>query len=115
MSDLSYLERNQLEKLFDMGGGYVLDFSNRTFQEFVSDSVSIDIDNPKYNYHSGSKANRLRQFFKIESNYNVGRLISDIVAYAATFPDTLTQINQLRCSINSPVVRILRRYRSVFL
>ena len=38
MARLTFIERQQLEKLFDMGGGYVLDFSNRTFAEFVADS-----------------------------------------------------------------------------
>ena len=43
MSDLSFTEKARLEKLFGMSSGYVLDFSNRTFQEFVADSVQRDI------------------------------------------------------------------------
>ncbi len=88
MSDLSFLERNQLEKLFGMGSGYVLDFSNREFQEFIADSVSLDIDEARYDYESGSKANRLRRFFKVESNHIVGKLIKDLVTYASTFEST---------------------------
>jgi len=84
MSDLTFLERNQLEKLFQMGGGYVLDFSNRTFHEFVSDAVRRDIEDPKYNYASCSKANRLRQFWKIEPNPIVGTLIRAMIDYAST-------------------------------
>ena len=61
MARLTFLERQQLEMLFDMGGGYVLDFSNRTFAEFVDDSVGKDIYNERYNYASGSKANRRRK------------------------------------------------------
>jgi hypothetical protein len=45
-----------------MGGRYVLDFSNRTFAEFVEDSVRRDIYVTRYKYGSGSKANRLRGF-----------------------------------------------------
>ncbi len=44
MSDLTFIEKNALEKLFQMGGGYVLDFTNRTFHEFVADAVGKDID-----------------------------------------------------------------------
>lgn len=65
MADLTYTEKNRLETLFGMGSGYVLDFSNRTFQEFVYDAVSRDIDDPKYNYASCSKANRIRQFREV--------------------------------------------------
>lgn len=46
-----------------MSGGYVLDLSNRTFEEFILDSVKIDIYDKKDDYHSGSKANRLRAFW----------------------------------------------------
>ncbi len=82
MAQLSIVERRQLETLFDMGGGYVLDFSNRTFEEFVADSVGIEVYDDKYHYGSGSKANRLRGFWKLESNELVGKLIRDLVEYA---------------------------------
>ena len=86
MSDLTFLEKSHLEKLFQMGGGYVLDFTNRTFQEFVADAVRKNIDDAKYNYASGSKANRLRQFWKIEPNHTVGLLTRQLVEYATTVP-----------------------------
>ncbi len=34
MTNLSTNEKQVLEKLFQMGGGYVLNFSNRTMWEF---------------------------------------------------------------------------------
>lgn len=82
MSDLTFLERNQLEKLFDMGGGYVLNFSNRTLQEFIIDSVGKNIYDQRYDYGSGSKANRLRGFWDVESNRVVGRVLRDMLIYA---------------------------------
>lgn len=84
MSDLSSIEKLKLEKLFDMGTGYVIDFSNRTFQEFVLENMGINIYQEKYNYASGSKANRLREFWRKESNYVVGKLISDLLEYWRT-------------------------------
>lgn len=82
MAQLSILERRQLEKLFEMSGGYVLDFSNRTLEEFVADSVGKEIYDERYHYGSGSKANRLRGFWKLESGPLVGKLIHDLVEYA---------------------------------
>ena len=35
MANLTYVDKLQLEKLFGMGSGYVLNFSDKTFQEFV--------------------------------------------------------------------------------
>lgn len=81
MSDLSFIEKTKLEKLFQMGGGYVLDFSNRTLAEFVAESTDRDICDARYDHASGSKANRLRAFWTQESNHLVGRLVNDLLEY----------------------------------
>lgn len=82
MSSLTALEKRALERLFDMGGGYVLGFSNRTIQEFVMDTVGLDIYDAKYDYGSGSKANRLRAFWMKEPDHVVARLLSGMVDLA---------------------------------
>ena len=47
MSDLSGSERRKLEKLLGMGGGYVLNFSDRTFGDFFDEyRVEIDAERP---------------------------------------------------------------------
>ena len=79
MSTLSFGEKHKLEKLLGMGGGYVLEFSNRTFQEFIFDSTGRNIFEEKYAYGSGSKANRLRTFWSKEPNYIVGKLLNDLL------------------------------------
>ena len=84
MSDLTSIEKIKLEKLLEMGSGYVLDFLNGTFQEFVLENLNIDIYDEKYNYKSGSKANRLRGFWKEESNSTVGELIETLLEYWRT-------------------------------
>ena len=67
-----------MERILGMSSGYVLDFSNRTFEEFVYESTGKEIYDEKYNLNSGSKANRMRAFWGIESNYVVGKLLGDI-------------------------------------
>jgi hypothetical protein len=79
MSDLTATESLRLEKALNMGGGYVLNFSNRSFAEFILLSTGIDIHDPKYERGGGSKANRLRAFWTLESNYVVGKLLGDII------------------------------------
>lgn len=88
MSDLTGLDKRKLERLLDMGGGYVLNFSNRTFADFVMDSTGKDIDDSKYNYGSGSKANRLRGFWKEEPNFVVGKLMRDLLVYVVEINPT---------------------------
>lgn len=78
MSNLTKIEKRKLEKLLGMGSGYVLDFSNKTFDEFVYESTGKEIYDERYNLSSGSKANRLRAFWEIESNYTVGKLLTDL-------------------------------------
>lgn len=56
MSDLTYLEKRTLEQFLGMASGYVLDFSNRSFGEFVLDCCGCDIFDARYNHGSGSKA-----------------------------------------------------------
>jgi hypothetical protein len=81
MSDLTSSEKRKLEKLFQMGSGYVLDFSNRTFAEFVEESSGRDIYDARYDYGSGSKANRLRAFWEQEPNHLAGKVLSDLLEH----------------------------------
>jgi hypothetical protein len=81
MSDLTNAEKRKFEQLLDMSSGYVLDFTNRTFAEFVTDSTGRNIYDSRYDNASGSKAHRLRMFWQKEDNRVVGKLMSDILDY----------------------------------
>ncbi len=52
VAKLTANEKEILEELFQMRGGYVLNFSDRTFGEFFRDDIGINIFQPKYNYAS---------------------------------------------------------------
>lgn len=80
MANVSFGEKRNLEKFLQMGSGYVLDFSNRTFKEFVFDSTRLDIDDEHIG-GLGSKANRLRQFWSNQADHLVGKLLKDLVEY----------------------------------
>lgn len=79
MSTLTFTEKRKLEALFGMNTGYVLDFSNRTFDEFVLESIGLSLFDEKYNHESGSKANRLRSFWIQESDDIVAKLLADLM------------------------------------
>ena len=84
MSSLTPIEKRTLERLLEMGGGYVLNFSNRTFEEFFLDALGVAIYDPKYDYASGSKANRMRGFWKVAPDHVVARALSALIEYAET-------------------------------
>jgi hypothetical protein len=82
MANLTNIEKRRLERLFEMDGGYVLNLSNRIFEEFVFDSVDRNIYDARYENGGGSKANRLRVCWNAEGNGLVGKLLSDMLDYA---------------------------------
>jgi len=81
MSDLSGNERRKLEKLFGMGSGYVLNFSDRTFGDFF-DEYRININADHYRLNGTSKANRMRTHWNHDANYIVGKIINGLIDYA---------------------------------
>jgi hypothetical protein len=85
MSSLTSIEKRQLEDAFGMSGGHVLDFTIHEFLHAVREATGLNIDDPRYAFESNSKAKRLRQFWLIESDTVVARLIQSFATYAATF------------------------------
>lgn len=56
------LDMPVLDEVFEMGGGYVLDFSNATFHTFFATEIGVNIDDHRFCTHGTSKAKRLRCF-----------------------------------------------------
>src|SRR5687767_14266150 len=63
MSSLRSVDLSLIDEILRGGEkGYVLDFSNRTFADFFTRELNIDIDAPEYATDGNSKAKRLRCF-----------------------------------------------------
>ncbi len=75
-----------------MSSGFVLDFSNWKFREFVLDSVGVGIYDDKYAINGDSKARRLRAFWQLEPNHLVGKITKDLFNYASEIKSDI--INQ---------------------
>jgi hypothetical protein len=80
MAEISALERRKLENLLGMGGGYVLDFSDRTYAEFFLD-FRVDIDSAQFRLGGDSKAKRMRTFWDIVPNHTVGKILEGLISY----------------------------------
>jgi hypothetical protein len=76
MANLKNPTKHKLEHLLNMRTGYVLDFTNATFQDFILTSVGIDIDEK---YPDGSKAVRLRSFWQNERDATVAILMAEML------------------------------------
>jgi hypothetical protein len=64
MTKIRAIDMLFLDDLFEMGGGYVLKFSDRTFAEFFQQELGINIDDPIFARNGGSKGKRLRYFLQ---------------------------------------------------
>ena len=42
MANLDFIEKDLID-IFLNNGGYVLDFTNRTFQEFIYEKIQVDV------------------------------------------------------------------------
>lgn len=103
MSSLTDIEKRYFEKLFGMGSGYVLDFSDATFGEFFH-RYEVDIHGHKYQTLGTSKAKKLRAFWESEPDQLVGAVLAEMLdSYEAD------------CELNGRDVdrRVLERTRGI--
>jgi hypothetical protein len=70
-----------LDSLFEMGGGYVLNFSNKTFAEFFAGELNIDINQPVYSRDGTSKGRRLKCFLRSVDQETVVRTLNALWEY----------------------------------
>lgn len=75
MADLDNVTKQRLETLFEMSGGYVLDFTNASFADFVRTCLGFD----PYDHYPGSKANILRALWSDRSWQEVAKLNRELL------------------------------------
>lgn len=80
MAALSAITKAKCEKLFDMEGGYVLDFSTASFDTFIADKIGVDTTIG--DYRPLSKAKKLRLLWRNEPDNKIGKLILDLCEHA---------------------------------
>lgn len=62
-----------------MGPGGVLNFSNRTFEEFFREIVGIEIYGAAFAQGSGSKANRMRAFWRVGTDEQAIKMLKGLL------------------------------------
>lgn len=85
MSDLKPADIQELmryiRKKTKKGPGYVWDFNDLTFREFVNGATGCNIDDKKYKTNGTSKEKRLREILTIEENSKVKLLLEELLDY----------------------------------
>ncbi|PVM90873.1 hypothetical protein DDF62_08690 [Caulobacter radicis] len=81
MTDVRAVDIMLVDDLFEMSGGYVLDFTDRTFGDFFRHEVKVDIDAARYSLNGNSKAKRLRCFLQSAPREQVLRALLALWEY----------------------------------
>lgn len=84
MSCILQIEKQILEDLFGMKSGYVLDFSNRTFKEYIFDTLGIDVYE-RYAEGNLSKAKIMRRLYQDLSDQQLAMLLKAFLDYIEEF------------------------------
>lgn len=103
MSNLTEIDKRYLEKILGMQSGYVLDYSDTTFQEFFT-RYGIEIHSQKYQTYGSSKARKMRAFWEKESDAIVGQVLDEMLG-----------VYEVNCLLNGnqPDAVILEQSRKV--
>lgn len=70
-----------IDDVLQMGSGYVLNFSDKTFATFFRETFGIDIDDQVYKTQGTSKAKRLRTFLQSTSPPLVGKVLDHLLEH----------------------------------
>ena len=81
MSNIGAIDMMFIDDVFEMGGGYVLNISDRTFSEFFREELHINIDDLAYTCNGGSKAKRLRCFLQTVDKPTVVKALKALWEY----------------------------------
>jgi hypothetical protein len=81
MPNLRSIDMLLVDDLFDMHGGFVLAFSDRTFAQFFVEELNLDIDDPKWSQGGTSKAKRLRYFLQNTDKETAARALKALWEY----------------------------------
>lgn len=104
MSNLTHIEKQKLERELEMSGGYVLGFTNRSFEEFFREVVGVEIYTPPFDLDSGSKANRMRAFWQVATTEQLRLLLNGLLEGWDVYSD-----GPIPQSAHELIVRILKR------
>jgi hypothetical protein len=78
---ISPADMQVVERVLNMSTGYVLDFSDRTFDGFVAHEIGIDATAPRYSVDGGSKAKRLRRILHSLTGGQQAKLLRAFLKY----------------------------------
>ena len=78
---LSPTDMEVIERVLNMRSGYVMDFSDRTFDNFIAHEIGVDATAPRFTVDGASKAKRLRRILPTLSAGPLAKLLRSFLEY----------------------------------
>ena len=97
-----------IDNVFGMEGGYVLNFSNRTFAEFFHEELGVDIHDDRWAARGNSKANRLRCYLQRADRHTALRTLEALWEYREASSVT-ADYPKLDDSVRAAYFRVVER------
>ena len=82
MPNIRSIDMLFLDELFEMGGGYVLNFSDRTMSRFFAEELNVDIDDPAESPAGGAGPDRAVEREQVGNR----RSVNDMAGGTFQFP-----------------------------
>ena len=80
-------QREIFDRIFHSGGGYVLDFSDKSMLEWFEEAFGLDIFQPRFQVDGTSKGKTLRGFVAVAEPRLVAQVLRVLWAYRCSMPD----------------------------
>ena len=94
MSSITDVDKRFFEAILGMKSGYVLDYTDATFDEFFR-NYRIDIHGTRYQSYGTSKAKKMRAFWELESDNTVAAVLREMLdAYEAQCAIRASSVNE---------------------
>ncbi len=81
MTRLNTMDMMLVDDLFGYRSGYVLDFSNYTFQRFLADELGVEIYSDAFSHDGGSKGKRLGCYLRSAKPQDAARALKALWDY----------------------------------
>lgn len=84
-------QRNEFDRIFHSGGGYVLDFSDRSMAEWFEENCDLEIFQARFQVEGTSKGKTLRGFVAVAEPRLVAQVLRSLWNYRCTLKDHVEQ------------------------
>lgn len=105
MSKITFHDKNMIKKFFNEGG-YVLDFSNRTFDKFTYHSIGVKIQE-KYGL---SKGKSFEAYIDEVLDNDIIKLVRDLLTYYDDLPDSSSEKTDIKNKQAEKLKEMLNSY-----